>query len=49
MNGFGFLFASLTLAALGIGLYLLGPALDRWEARLSEALAALRARQDHQR
>ena len=50
MNGLGFLVASLTLAGLGIGLYLLGPALDRWEARLGEALAGLRAHhQDYQR
>ncbi len=48
MNGYGFLVASLTLAVLGVGLYLLGPALDRWEARLNKELSRLRA-QRHRR
>jgi hypothetical protein len=44
MNGYGFLIASLVIGGLGIGLYLLGPALDRWDARLKEDLRRLRER-----
>jgi hypothetical protein len=39
MSGDGFLFASLTLAAVGTVLYLVGPTLDRWQARLERELA----------
>ena len=41
MNGYGFLFASLMTATVGIGLYLLGPTLDRWHARLQRDLSRL--------
>jgi hypothetical protein len=42
MNGYGFLASSLVIAAAGIGLYLLGPQLDRWDARLRRDIARLR-------
>lgn len=42
MIGYGVLITSLAIGGLGIGLYLLGPALDRWEVQLKEALSRLR-------
>jgi hypothetical protein len=46
MNGYGFLALSLAIAAAGIGLYKLGPALDRWDVMLKAEMARLRAGSD---
>jgi len=41
MIGYGVLITSLAIGGLGIGIYLLGPALDRWQVQLKEALSRL--------
>ncbi len=41
MQGYGFLAVSLAILALGTALYRIGPALDRWDSRLKEALKRL--------
>ena len=41
MQGYGFLAVSLAILALGTALYRIGPALDRWDSRLKQALERL--------
>lgn len=42
MNGYGFLFLSLSIGVFGIGLYKAGPMLDRWSVRLKDDLERMR-------